>query len=128
MKHALARMNRLLPLLPLLCGACASGDYRLGLELHEENEAIVEVMGTNPEVQVINDGPGRLLVSFEAPEVGEAREVRKLDAGRDVARGENRLVTVWLWTEDGVTTNARLIAHGADGLHLLQSPMPRRGE
>lgn len=69
------RSRRCLLWLPFLLGAgCATGS-QFGLVLDPDTTADLRVLGDNPFVQVDNDGPGHVLVTF-APGIGLSDQVR----------------------------------------------------
>ncbi len=63
------RQWRCFPLLPFLLGAGCSTSSEFGLVLDPGTTADLQVLGYNPFVQVDNDGPGHVLVTF-APGIG----------------------------------------------------------
>lgn len=74
----MASRLRSVPFLIAVCfGAGCASNSHLGIVLQPDTQATLQVLGDNPFVQVDNDGPGAVDVSF-APNVGAPDRVRVL--------------------------------------------------
>ncbi|MBZ0151320.1 MAG: hypothetical protein K8J09_07280 [Planctomycetes bacterium] len=105
------------PLLALclcLCACCTSSSH-FGMVLQPDTKATLQVLGDNPFVQVDNDGPGAIDVSF-APNVGPPDQVRVLrgSSARSL-RGGGRLELVLV---QGVEATLQVHVQGSTGTDL----------
>ena len=102
-------------LIALSLGAACTSSSRFGIVLQPDTTAQLQVLGDNPFVQIDNDGPGSIDVSF-APGVGSPEQVRVLrgSAARNLrGGGELRFVLV-----EGDQANVHVHVQGSTGTDL----------
>lgn len=98
----------------LACAGCTSS-HQFGLRLQPGQQGRLQVFGDNPLVQIDNDGPGSVEVSF-TPGVGMPDRVRVLRGGlARTLRGGGRLQFVLL---EGSHANMQVRVQGSTGIDL----------
>ena len=105
---------------PLLGAACTSGS-RFAVVLSPDATATLRVFGDTPFVQVDNDGPGPVVVSF-APVVGRPEDVRILRGS--IARTLRGGGCLRFATEDGTQASVEVSLHGTSGFDLRAPGRP----
>lgn len=109
-----SRSRVLVLLLPCLLGAGCASSSQCDLVLRRGTTVELLVLGDNPFVQVDNDGPGSIEVSFEV--VGTLDRVRILrGSSARTLRGGGRLDFVLV---EGEVANVQVQVQGAVGLDM----------
>lgn len=99
----------------LTLGAACTSSSQFGIVLQPETTAHLQVLGDNPFVQVDNDGPGPIDVTF-APGVGDPEQVRVLrgTSARTLRGGGILQLTL----VDGERANVQVEVQGSTGTDL----------
>ena len=112
------RTRPVLLVLPLLSGCGCSSNSRFTVVLSPDTTATLRVFGDNPFVQVDNDGPGGVALSF-APVVGRPEGVRVLRGS--IARTLRGGGCLRFALGDGTEARVAVSLQGASGFDLRTS-------
>jgi len=112
-------------LLAAALASCATGAYRVQMEMARANESVVRIPGKYPGVVIRNEGPGVLEVFLEAPVgVEAAQAVYLLQPGEELERRFARATTIRLRSGPDQPCVAEIETRDSTGLHIVSMPVP----